>query len=81
LSVKIRLKRLGTKKKPYYRIVVMDSRAPRDGRSLEEVGFYHPIEVEEKQLLIKDDRVKEWLEKGARPSNTVKRLLKRKNIQ
>ncbi len=81
MSVKIRLKRLGTKKKPYYRIVVMDSRAPRDGRSLEEVGFYHPIEVEEKQLLIKDDRVKEWLEKGARPSNTVKRLLKRKNIQ
>jgi small subunit ribosomal protein S16 len=81
LSVKIRLKRLGTKKRPYYRIVVMDTRAPRDGRSLEEIGFYHPIEVEEKQLLIKDDRVKEWLEKGAKPSNTVKRLLKRKNIQ
>jgi small subunit ribosomal protein S16 len=81
LSIKIRLKRLGTKKRPYYRIVVMDTRAPRDGRSLEEIGFYHPIEVEEKQLLIKDDRVKEWLEKGAKPSNTVKRLLKRKNIQ
>ena len=81
MSVKIRLKRLGTKKRPYYRIVVMDTRAPRDGRSLEEIGFYHPIEVEEKQLLIKDDRVKEWLEKGAKPSNTVKRLLKRKNIQ
>jgi small subunit ribosomal protein S16 len=81
LSVKIRLKRIGTKKRPYYRIVVMDSRAPRDGRSLEEIGFYHPIEVEEKQIFIKDDRMKEWLEKGARPSNTVKRLLKRKNIQ
>ncbi|MEJ2663502.1 MAG: 30S ribosomal protein S16 [Spirochaetia bacterium] len=81
MSVKIRLKRIGTKKRPYYRIVVMDSRAPRDGRSLEEIGFYHPIEVEEKQIFIKDDRMKEWLEKGARPSNTVKRLLKRKNIQ
>jgi small subunit ribosomal protein S16 len=81
LSVKIRVKRIGTKKRPYYRIVVMDSRAPRDGRSLEEIGFYHPIEVEEKQIFIKDDRMKEWLEKGARPSNTVKRLLKRKNIQ
>ena len=81
MSVKIRLKRIATKKRPYYRIVVMDSRAPRDGRSLEEIGFYHPIEVEEKQIFIKDDRMKEWLEKGARPSNTVKRLLKRKNIQ
>jgi len=81
LSVKIRLKRLGTKKRPYYRIVVMDSRAPRDGRSLEEVGFYHPIEVEEKQLMVKDDRIKEWLQKGAKPSHTVKKLLKKRNIQ
>ena len=52
VGVKIRLKRFGTKKRPYYRLVVMDSRAPRDGRALEEVGFYHPIEVEEKQLNI-----------------------------
>jgi small subunit ribosomal protein S16 len=81
LSVKIRLKRLGTKKRPYYRIVVMDSRKPRDGRSLEEVGFYHPIEVVDKQLMIKEDRINEWLQKGARPSHTVKKLLKRKNIQ
>ncbi len=81
MSVKIRLKRLGTKKRPYYRIVVMDSREPRDGRSLEEVGFYHPIEVEEKQLMIKEDRINEWLQKGAKPSHTVKKLLKRKNIQ
>ena len=81
MSVKIRLKRFGTKKRPYYRIVVLDSRKPRDGRSLEEVGFYHPIEVEDKQLMIKDDRIKEWLQKGAKPSHTVKKLLKRKNIQ
>jgi small subunit ribosomal protein S16 len=81
LGVKIRLKRLGTTRRPYYRIVVMDSRKPRDGRSLEEIGFYHPIEIEEKQIVIKDDRLKEWLKNGARPSHTVKRLLKRKNIQ
>jgi small subunit ribosomal protein S16 len=81
LSVKIRLKRIGTKRRPYYRIVVMDSRKPRDGRSLEEVGFYHPIEVVDKQLMIKEDRINEWLQKGAKPSHTVKKLLKRKNIQ
>ena len=55
MSVKIRLKRFGTKKRPYYRIVVMDSRAPRDGRTLEEVGLYHPIEVEDKQVMLKVD--------------------------
>ena len=80
MSVKIRLKRLGTKKRPYYRIVVMDSRAPRDGRALEEVGFYHPVEMEEKQLVIQEDRVREWIEKGARPSETVRKLLNKKDF-
>ena len=80
MSVKIRLKRFGTKKKPYYRIVVIDSRAPRDGRTLEEVGYYHPIEVEEKQLQLKEDRIREWLEQGARPSDTVKKLLNKMKI-
>ncbi|MCK5250977.1 MAG: 30S ribosomal protein S16 [Spirochaetaceae bacterium] len=80
MSVKIRLKRMGTKKRPYYRIVVMDSRAPRDGRTIDEVGYYHPIETEDKQILIKEDKVKEWLSKGARPTITVKRLLNRNNI-
>ncbi len=75
MSVKIRLKRFGTKKRPYYRIVVMDSRKPRDGRTIEEVGFYHPIEVEEKQVKIKEDRIRDWLNKGAQPSDTVRRLL------
>jgi len=75
VSVKIRLKRFGTKKRPYYRIVVMDSRKPRDGRTIEEVGFYHPIEVEEKQVKIKEDRIRDWLNKGAQPSDTVRRLL------
>lgn len=80
MSTKIRLKRFGTKKRPYYRIVVMDSRTARDGRSIEEVGFYHPIEIEEKQLNLKEDRIKEWLEKGARPTDTVKKLLNKSNI-
>ena len=80
MSVKIRLKRFGTKKRPYYRIVVMDSRAHRDGRAIEEVGLYHPIEVEDKQLKIKEDRIREWISKGARPSDTVKRLLNKLNL-
>ena len=77
MSVKIRLKRYGTKKRPFFRIVVVDSRAPRDGRTIEEVGFYHPIEVQEKQLRVKEDRVRDWMTKGAQPSDTVKRLLNR----
>ena len=80
MSVRIRLKRLGTKKRPYYRIVVMDSRTPRDGRPMEEVGFYHPVEVEEKQLVIQEDRVREWIDKGARPSETVRKLLNKKDF-
>jgi small subunit ribosomal protein S16 len=80
VSVKIRLKRMGTKKRPYYRIVVLDTRKPRDGRAIEEVGFYHPIEVEDKQLSVQEDRVKEWLDKGAKPSDTVRRLLNKINF-
>ncbi len=80
MSVKIRLKRFGTKKRPYYRIVVMDSRAPRDGRTLEEVGLYHPIEVEDKQVVLKEDRIKEWISKGAQPTATVKKLLNKREI-
>ncbi len=80
MSVKIRLKRMGTKKRPYYRIVVMDSRAPRDGRTIDEVGFYHPIETEDKQLSLKVDKIKDWLGKGARPTITVKKLLNKSDI-
>jgi small subunit ribosomal protein S16 len=80
VSAKIRLKRFGAKKRPYYRIVVIDSRSPRDGRTLEEVGFYHPIEVEEKQLKVNEDRIREWIDKGAKPSDTVKRLLNKINF-
>lgn len=80
MSVKIRLKRMGARRRPYYRIVVMDSRAPRDGRTIEEVGYYHPIEAEEKQLSVKEERIREWLGKGARPTDTVRRLLNKVNI-
>jgi small subunit ribosomal protein S16 len=81
VSVRIRLKRFGTKRRPYYRIVVMDSRSPRDGRAIEEVGFYHPIEIEEKQIQVKEDRVREWLDKGAQPSDTVRKLLNNINFR
>lgn len=80
MSVRIRLKRFGTKMRPYYRIVVMDSRSPRDGRALEEVGIYHPISPEGQQLELQEDRIREWLSKGARPSATVKKLLNKQNI-
>lgn len=79
MSVKIRLKRFGTQKRPYYRIVAMDSRSPRDGRALEELGFYHPIE-KENQIRLKEDRIKDWISKGAQPSSTVKSLLNKNNI-
>jgi len=80
VSVKIRLKRFGAKKRPYYRIVVTDSRTPRDGRSLEELGYYHPIEKDEVQVQIKKDRVQYWLEKGAQVSPTVKNILNRQQV-
>ncbi len=81
MSVRIRLKRFGTKRRPFYRIVVTDSRGPRDGRTLEEVGFYHPIEIAEKQLNVKEDRIREWLAKGAQPSGTVRKLLNNINFR
>jgi len=78
VSVRIRLKRFGTKKRPFYRIVVMDSRTPRDGRVLEEIGLYHPIEKEGKQVTVSEEKMKSWLAKGATPSDTVKQILSRK---
>jgi small subunit ribosomal protein S16 len=80
MSASIRLKKFGTKKRPYYRIVVMDKRAPRDGKTIEELGYYHPIEAEDKQILIDEDRVKAWLQDGAIVSDTVHRILNKKNI-
>jgi len=80
VSVKIRLKRFGTKKRPYYRIVVMDSRAPRDGRTLDEVGLYHPVENVGSQIRLETDKIKDWISKGAQPTATVKRVLNKNSI-
>ncbi|MDD3822923.1 MAG: 30S ribosomal protein S16 [Sphaerochaetaceae bacterium] len=80
MSTSIRLKRFGSKKRPYYRLVVIDSQAARDSRSIEEVGQYHPIEAEDKQVILKEDRLKEWIAKGAQPSATVKKILNKHAI-
>ncbi|MBB6207659.1 30S ribosomal protein S16 [Borreliella lanei] len=79
MSVKIRLKRMGAKKRPYYRIVVMNSTSPRDGRAIEELGYYHPVE-KQNQIKIKEDRMKDWVSKGAILSDTVKMLLNKNNL-
>jgi small subunit ribosomal protein S16 len=61
-------------------LVVIDSKAARDSRSIEEVGQYHPVESEEKQVVLKEDRIREWISKGAQPSATVKKLLNKHHI-
>lgn len=78
--VTIRLKRIGTKKRPYYRVCVMDSHTARGGKAIEEVGYYHPVENKEQQFVIREDRVREWVSKGAQPSDTVRRLLNASKI-
>ena len=75
MAVKIRLRRMGAKKAPFYRVVVADSRFPRDGRFIEEIGFYDPTE-EPAVVNIDKEKAEEWIKKGAQPTDTVKRLLK-----
>ena len=77
--VKIRLKRMGMKKKPFYRLVVTDSRTPRDGRFIEEIGYYNPVS-EPVELKINDERAKYWLGVGAQPTDTVRGLLKKGGV-
>ncbi|HIS93631.1 MAG TPA: 30S ribosomal protein S16 [Candidatus Alectryocaccomicrobium excrementavium] len=74
--VKIRLKRMGMKKKPFYRIVVTDSRSPRDGAFIEEIGYYNPL-VDPAEIKVDGERAKYWLGVGAQPSDTVRALLKK----
>lgn len=78
--VRIRLKKMGSKKRPYYRIVVQDSRKPRDGTTIEEIGIYHPIEAEEKQIAFNEERARYWIGVGAQPSDTVKKLFNKKKF-
>jgi small subunit ribosomal protein S16 len=80
MSVKIRLTRMGSKKKPYYRINVADSRAPRDGRFIETVGTYNPLIADENQVTLKEERILEWLGNGAQPSDTVKNILSKAGV-
>mgnify|MGYP001289715456 FL=1 len=75
--VTIRLARTGAKKRPFYHIVVADSRSPRDGRFIERLGFYNPIAVgAEEKLRVNNDRIEYWVSQGAQPSSAVSRLLK-----
>ena len=78
MAVKIRLKRIGAKKAPFYRIVVSDSRSPRDGRFIEEIGTYNPC-VSPAEIKIDAERAQEWIKTGAQPTDTVRALLKRIN--
>ena len=77
--VKIRLKRMGAKKRPFYRLVVADSRSPRDGRFIEEVGTYDPI-ANPARVQIDADRVRDWMSKGARPSDIARKLLEQQGV-
>ena len=77
--VKIRLRRMGAKKAPFYRVVVADSRYPRDGRFIEEIGYYNP-QTEPAEIKIDADKAKAWIAKGAQPTDTVKSLLKKSGI-
>ena len=76
---KIRLKRMGAKKKPFYRIVVADSRCPRDGKFIEEIGYYNPL-VEEKTVKVDSEKVQQWIKNGAKPTDTVDRLFKNNGV-
>ncbi|MGX6961306.1 MULTISPECIES: 30S ribosomal protein S16 [Vagococcus] len=79
MAVKIRLKRMGSKRNPFYRIVVADSRSPRDGRFIEVVGTYAPTK-NPAEVTIKEDLVLDWLSKGAQPSDTVRNILSKEGV-
>ena len=79
MAVKIRLRRMGQKKAPFYRVVVADSRYPRDGRCIEEIGYYNPL-TNPAEIKIDAEKANKWLGQGAQPTETVKSLLKKSDI-
>ena len=79
MAVKMRLRRMGAKKSPFYRIVVADSRYPRDGRFIEEVGYYNPSD-EKPEIKMDVEKAKQWIANGAQPTDTVKSLLKKNGV-
>jgi len=79
MAVKIRLRRMGAKKKPFYRIIVADSRSPRDGRFIEEIGTYDPLK-DPSEIKVDGEKAKKWIADGAQPTETVKALLKKAGV-
>ena len=79
MAVKIRLRRMGQKKAPFYRIIVADSRSPRDGKFIEEVGYYNPM-TNPADIKVEEEKVQKWLQNGAQPTETVKSLLTKTGI-
>ncbi|MBP1548293.1 MAG: 30S ribosomal protein S16 [Oscillospiraceae bacterium] len=79
MAVKIRLRRMGAKKNPFYRIVVADSRYPRDGRFIEEIGYYDPT-TEPSTVKVDDEKAKKWMANGAQPTDTVKKLFDKTGV-
>lgn len=79
MAVKMRLRRIGAKKAPFYRVIVADSRSPRDGRFIEEIGCYNPL-TEPAEIKIDAEKAKKWIANGAQPTETVKSLLKKSGI-
>ena len=79
MAVKMRLRRFGAKKAPFYRVIVADSRSPRDGRFIEEIGYYNPL-TNPAEIKIDAEKAKKWLGNGAQPTETVKSLLKKSGI-
>ena len=80
MAVKIRLRRMGQKKAPFYRIVVADSRSPRDGRFIDEIGYYDPTK-EPSEIRVDEEAAKKWLANGAKPTQTVEKILKTAGIE
>ena len=79
MAVKLRLKRMGAKKRPFYRVVAADSRSPRDGKVIEEIGYYNPV-VEPADIKIDEEKAMKWLRDGAQPTDTVRDILKKQGI-
>ncbi len=79
MAVKMRLRRMGAKRAPFYRVVVADSRYPRDGRFIEEIGYFNPM-TEPAEIKLDAEKAKKWIANGAQPTDTVKAILKKENI-
>ena len=79
MAVKMRLRRMGAKKAPFYRVIVADSRSPRDGRFIDEIGYYNPLTTPA-EIKLDAEKAKKWIQNGAQPTETVKALLKKSGI-